>query len=279
MTVNNFHSTILKGRIFLLFTFFGLTYSLQAQQWGKADSIEMDNEIQAVSMDVAGNLYVADARGVITKYDRTLTQLTSSSEARFNSIRSIDANQMLKVFVFYQTTQQYQFLNRFLNPLQPPQNIEAEGFAQYDAATLSEDQMIWLVNNDRVRLQKYNPILQEMIIDTDLSYFLVGEGPTKSLQEHNNRLYLHHQWEIMMFDAMGNFMSKLPFETEKPFTLYRESLYYLEEGKLLRYHLGTMETIIVNLTPPEKIKFMLCGDDMRFFLFTSRKIIAYHKFM
>ena len=278
MTVNNLYSAILRGSVFLSLSIVCLPYTLLAQQWNRVDSLHFSDEILAASMDMVGHLYVADAEGKITKYDRTLARVASSSEARFNTVSYVDANQMLKLFIFYQTTQQYQFLNRFLNPLQPPQNIESEGFAQYSAATLSDDQMIWLVNEDRLRLQKYNPILQEVIVDTDLSYFLTGDEQTKTLQEHNNRLYLHHQQEILMFDSMGNFMSKLPFETEQPFCLYRENLYYIQEERLLRYDVGTMETTSVDIVPPEEVRFLFC-DDKILFLFSSQRVIVYRKFM
>jgi len=274
MMANNLHSVILRGSIFLLMCIICLPETLVAQRWNRVDSLRLNDEILAVSMDLTGNLYVADAGGKITKYDESLAKVASSSKARFNTISSVDANQILKVFVFYQTTQQYQFLDRFLTPLQPALNIESDSFAQYSAATLSADQMIWLVNEDRLRLQKYNPILQEVIIDTDLSYFLTGDEQVKTLQEHNNRLYLHHQQEILMFDSMGNFISKLPLEFDQPFSLYRERLYYIEEGRLLRYHLDTMETEVVDIVLPKEVRFILSGDNVHFF-FTSQKIIAY----
>ena len=274
MMANNLHSVILRGSIFLLMCIICLPETLVAQRWNRVDSLRFNDEILAVSMDLTGNLYVADAGGKITKYDESLAKVASSSKARFNTISSVDAIQILKVFVFYQTTQQYQFLDRFLTPLQPALNIESDSFAQYSAATLSADQMIWLVNEDRLRLQKYNPILQEVIIDTDLSYFLTGDEQVKTLQEHNNRLYLHHQQEILMFDSMGNFISKLPLEFDQPFSLYRERLYYIEEGRLLRYHLDTMETEVVDIVLPKEVRFILSGDNVHFF-FTSQKIIAY----
>ena len=77
-----------------------------------------------------------------------------------------------------------------------------------------------------------------------------------------------------MFDSMGNFMSKLPFESDQTFSLYQEGLYYIEEGRLLRYHLDTMETEVVDIVLTKEVRFILSGDNIHFFV-TSHTIIAY----
>lgn len=261
--------------LFLILANFSL--EVQAQQWRKADSLTFRHEVTSVSQDVTGNIYIADNAGILRKYSNTL-ELLASNEGSTDQISNINAAQVLKIFAFYQNTQEFQLFNRLLNPIQPPQSFQTEIFARYSAATISSDQMIWLVNDDRLRLQKYNPILQEVIIDTDLSYYIEGDVEIKSLLEHNNRLYMQQHQEILIFDFMGNFLSKLPLEVYGSFSLHHDGLFFLQGEKLAKYHLGKMEMREVGIKFRDDLTHILSSNDSHY-LFSGKKLIVFRKIL
>ncbi len=270
-------SVLSKSSFPLLLSVFILLFGgARAQQWYIVDSLSFKETVVSVSRDLTGNLYLAYASGKLRKYDDTLLLMASSHEGSPDLISSIDASQILKILVFYQEPQQFQFFNRFLNPIHSPQSFNTESFAHFSIATLSSDQMIWLINDDLMRLQKYNPILQEFVVDTDLSYYLQGNFQVSKLAEHKNRLYMQYNDEILVFDFMGNFINKLPLEIKGPFSLHQDHLFFLQKEKLFKYHLEKMEVVDVGITSQEKVIFLL-SDSKRHYLLTEKKIIVFRE--
>lgn len=276
MMVPNLALAVLKSSLLTL-CLMACIMETAAQSWKPVDSLSFDDEILAVSRDALGNLYIASEEGQLLKLSSSLEVLGTSGEAGPGRISSIDAQQVLKVFVFYRYKQQYRFFNRFLNPIQPPQNVETGLNALYGLAAMSSDQMIWLIHADRLRLQKYNPILQQIVVDTDLRYYLTGDLQLKKLIEHNNRLYLHQKDEILVFDAMGNFMRKLAPEIESAFSLDHHRLYYMQEGTLVSFNLDNNEIRSTGITYRQPIDYLLSYDNSHY-LFSGKKLIVFRKF-
>ena len=275
MMENRLHLLVLKSKAFLLFLWL-LAPTLMAQSWTAVDSMSIHSSLSAASTDAVGNLYLADKQGTLSRYSPDLRKQESFSEQQIRLISSLDADQLLRIFAFYEENQKYQLFNRFLNPMHPPRDFKLKANSRLNSATMSSDQMIWLVDETNFRLLKYNPILEEVILDTDLSYYINGTLQVNQLQEHNNRLFLHQQNEILVFDFMGNFISKLPLTLEGPFTFYGQTLYYCGDGQILVYDLASLQTTSTGFHPRKKINFMLSADD-KLFLFSVKQLIVIRK--
>ncbi len=275
MTVKIFRWPVLKNKIFLLyFSLLGL--DLEAQTWFPTDSLRLQSAISAVSSDASGNLYLAEKEGQLSRYSSQFQKQESYSNPQFSMISTLDAEQMLRIFTFYRETQQFQFFNRFLTPLQPPANFLLGGTSQVGAAAMSSDQMIWLIDEANLRLLKYNPILENVMITTDLTYYIDGSLNVKNLQEHNNRLFLHQQDEMLVFDFMGNFISKLPPKIEGPSAFYGQKLYYCHDEQLFVHHLESMRTTFTGININKEVSFILCTGE-KLFLVLDDNVIAYKK--
>ena len=259
----------------VLLLFLGI--KVQAQQWTISDSLSLNAAVRSVSSDVLGNLYVANHKGELSRYSASLEKQETYSNQQLETISALDAGQMLRIFAFYEETQQFQFFNRFLNPLHPPKGFSHKsGTAQIGTATMSSDQMIWLVDEANLRLQKYNPILEQVILSMDLSYYVTGVLEAKSLKERNNQLFLHQQDEILVFDFMGNFISKLPLQISGPFSIYENRLYYCQDNQVFVYRLDNMQTTSVHTLREEDVEFVI-GTKDKLYLFSKKKIRALRK--
>ena len=249
---------------------------LSAQQWTSMDSLALPSKVSAVSIDLRGNLYIAYQSGMLRQYAATLQQQRNSGKSQYGTIRALDASQMLKVFAFYEESQQFQFFDRFLNPLQPPRSFGFDQMAgsssyQVNAATMSADQTLWLLDETRFSLIKYHPILEQIIVDVDLSYYANQNLEVRELKEYNNRLFLHHKDEILVFDALGNYINKLPLSVNDSFAIFGESVYYLEQDEVWTYNLANMQTLPIGITSKEPVSHMLCSGD-KLYLFLPDKL-------
>ena len=224
-----------------------------------SDSITATNKIMAASLSPMETLYLVDVEGTITRYD---VKLTGQKKPRVNlaGATSIDAKQLLKIFVFYGDRQQYQFLDRYLTPINIPQQLNKSSDSEYELASLSSDQMIWLADPVNLRLRKYNPILHELVVDTDLSYYLRGELNLRSLKEKSNLLFVQNKSTVLVFDNMGNYISKLPLEAES-FDIRSNKLYYYKEGEIWLYDLEKLLTIRTGIKERDTIVDLLCSQD------------------
>lgn len=233
------------------------------------DSLPMRNII-AVSHDLLGNLYIATADGKLMKLNQQLSIEQQYSSASIPMLTSLEATQMLKIFTFYQNSQQFQFFDRFLTASQA-NRIKTKEAAHFSAATLSSDQMIWLFNDINVQLIKYNPILEEVILKTDMQYFLPARAQVKALKEYGNRLYLWQNNELMIFDFLGNLIQKLPVEVERPFTFYKDQLYFSAGKDVYVYDLETMQQKKYVFPLTQEIRFVVRIEN-RIFLITKDQI-------
>ncbi|WPP52553.1 hypothetical protein [Catalinimonas niigatensis] len=233
------------------------------------DSLALHN-VTTVSHDALGNLYLSTADGALMKLNKQLVVEQNHSSVYIPRLTSLEAAQMLKVFTFYQNSQQFQFFDRFLTP-SPTNTIKTKMPSHFSAATLSNDQMIWLYDDTHLQLIKYNPILEEVILKIDIQYFLPVNAQVKALKEYGNRLYLWQNNELLVFDFLGNLIQKLPVDISKPFSFYENQLYYSEGTQVCGYDLSTMQQKRYSFPLSQEIRFVI-RIESHFFLFTKDQL-------
>lgn len=235
----------MKARRFICFFLLLPALQVSAQQWNLIDSLSL-SEPQVLTCDPSGNIYVFTGQNALHHINRSEI-IRSQASSQLSGLTHLEAFHMLKLFAFYRDQQTFQFFDRFLTP-GSRQSIKDPEQGTYSAATLSSDQMIWLVDEANLRLKKYHPILEEMMIDADLKYYLEGGFDISYAKEYGNRLYLKNgDNEIILFDTMGNFIGKVNLPLGSTFFFNREYLYSQRDDELFVYELGSMQSRRITL--------------------------------
>lgn len=242
----------------LLLILFLLSVSVEAQPLIPQDSA-LTSPPLAVSFDALGHLYVVTEAGNLSKYDKQLEISQTYSSPTLNRITSLDATQMLKVFAFYESSQEFQFFDRLLTPSQTAP-IKVAPFSHFSVAALSNDQMIWLFDENNIQLVKYNPLQENLVLQVNLQYYLPEKAEVKALKEYGNRLFLWQDNEILVFDFLGNLISKLPIKISQPFQISDNQLYYPIDNEVYFFDLLTSEQKKYIISGVEDIRFVILMD-------------------
>lgn len=242
-------------------TVFFLAVSLHgfSQKMVLTDSAKV-NSTDLMLSDKGGNIYVTDIRGNLYKFDPKLDSFLVYSPSNPARISSFDPWRELKIFVFYEETQEFTWLNRFLNSL-ADYKMPA-GFIV--AATPSFDNKLWLFDQPSMSLIKYDYLNKNTDFRKPLS--LVIKKPLAKVsifREYQNRIYLAGQeGELYVFDNLGNFLFSQPLPPESRWIgFYEENICYIAKGSLFMLDLYSFRTTGKTKLPPfEKINAMIKGD-------------------
>lgn len=220
--------------------------------------------------DLEGNLYLADANGVLTKCSPKGDTI-SVFDAKALLPTSLQVVKGFKIFLFYQPQQEYIMLDRYLRQTSGGDFSEEEiGIAA--AATMSFDNKLWVVDQQSGALSKLNTILHDKEYTTNLSAYDLSD--VILFQEHQNQLYLLTDQYLLCFDVMGNIISEKIFEGGmKNALLYKGGLYLLYNDVLKVYDLydGKIKQIQVNEDLRGVNRFLI--DDQFLYLFEKTKTV------
>lgn len=207
---------------------------LPAQQYNLVARVSLARPV-SITAGLPGNVYVQTAGGVILKYNTQGEELARVTPTAPEAATTLDAGQSLRLFAFYAASQQFQYFDRQLEPsaFYP---LPATDF--YSQAAPSSDQGIWLWNASQVRLEKYRPALQDVIVSTPARFYLSENHRISQVQEYQHHVYVGDQaHEILVFDLLGNYIQKLPVAKVARFDFIGDELYWLHDHTINLYHL------------------------------------------
>lgn len=212
----------LKINILSLF----LIVSVQAQEFEIKQSFELPFVPTSSSIDRQGYLYFASQDGVIEKYDQQGKLQYHFSPQTRASPSLIEAWQGLRIFVYYQSFQEYLFLNRFLTESER-YNLESLNLSDFNGlATLSADNNLWLINSNTLLLSKVDINNGEVLFENYLTLTLgTDQFEPKFIREYQNLLFISDvNRGIFIFDNLGNFVEKLDLENNGFFSFTKNQL-------------------------------------------------------
>ena len=227
-----------------------------------AQEYTLQKEIQtkpilSASLDLSGNIYVADVEGNITKYDTTGNQLATYSPDKRKVVNHIEADRPLRIFAFNKGLQEFLFLDKFLRVIQeiPIANIRQIGFARL--ATLSADNNIWVYDENDQALKKINIENSQILLQTPLQSIASSLDLT-FMKEHQNMLYISDQTiGVLVFDQFGNYQQTIPIKGLDFFSFEEDGLFYLKKGQVTRVALNSLNQANIILENNRGIDFMI----------------------
>lgn len=196
-----------------------------------------------IELDEENNFYTLTPTHFL-KLNQHFDTLFYFSYSEYQQINSFQT-QGLTPFLFCQKEQKSIILTRFLT--KKTEIIITPNLIEFvELACVSNDQHLWLLDN--YQLKKYNYQSKRLIFQNYLMEIIV-ENDENTIFHHltfyNNLLFLHTNTGFYIFDNLGNFNYFLPAKTNT-FSLFENHLYFIENEKLISYHLFLHEKKIVN---------------------------------
>jgi hypothetical protein len=222
-----------------------------------------------VSLDRLNNIYFNDTRGNVYKLDAEANPLAQYAPSEYGQLTSIEAWSSLRVFLFYQDTQRYTFLDRFLT-FNEFSEFPEDLFNLISLATPTADNQLWLLNPASLQLIKFDMKFNEITLSQTFSQlFETLNLDPYELREYQNRVYLgDSNTGILVFDNLGNYLHTIKKTGNDPFHFKDDQLYYLNEGQLYLQDLYQTQLQVVDL-PQEKTYQQALLLDQNIALFTD----------
>ncbi len=240
-----------------------------AQELKKIKTIPL-NLPSAGSVDRAGNIYIGDQKGNLNRFDAEGEFELTFSPPRPSKITSVEAWQGLRIFLFFKDLQEYTFLNRFLSNQGNYQfNPSVVGFVE--AATPSSDNNIWLFDQTDFNLKKYDIILNEIVSRTPFDLLLDPDNYNIGMmKEYQNKLFIGDiNTGVLVFDNLGNYLTKFSINGIEYFNFYEEELYFIKGDNLELINIYSKETRRLPLPPDQPWLFPLLSTNLYYLVSES----------
>lgn len=223
----------------------------------------------AISIDRLSNIYVADRKNKLLKFDAGGKLQQTFSPPTTGHLASAEAWTTVKTLLFYDDRQQITLLDRFLTPITTARLTDfSDGLVK--AATLAADDRIWVLNESDFTLAKIDVKFPDAVLKTQLNQILNSDrNDIRFMREYQNHLYiLDGLHGIYVFDNMGTYKKKLPLTGLTYLGFRGEELYYVKADQLFFLNLYTQQTRSLALPSGKKIEQALVGNNFYYF-FTS----------
>lgn len=225
----------------LFIAFYLCAFHFQAQA-----QVVIDRPAEFMTIDSQGNLYlVQDA--TLYKYASDGRLLSSYTNNMLGHISSVDADNPLKVMLFYQDAGCILFLDDHFAPIGDQIDLFSKGLHTISLATYSTKNNIIL----------YDDINSELII-MDLNFNVKEKIQNNFDDFHPYQLFDVNEKMIVMqdkeqgtffFDDFGTFEKNIVIASEFPLQIIGDIIYYLKDGQLKSYHFTQLEGNVIGNVP------------------------------
>jgi hypothetical protein len=238
-----------------------------------AGTVKMDAPAR-VSIDRAGNIYVADPSGTLFRYNQKGEKQLDYSPSHPAEITLLEAWQGLRIFLFFRDLQQYALLSRYLNNPQGNYNFRNTGFVLM--ATPSYDNNIWLIDQSDFSMKKYGIFEQDILSSTPFDLLLDPDHYEISfMKEYQNKLFVADKNSgILLFDNLGNFIRKYNRPGLDEFNFFKDYIYFIDGDHILMIDLYDDHKETIPIPPAKNYRHILIFNDT-YYLFNDTGMDIY----
>lgn len=215
---------------------------MHGQSWELITSVK-HRGIDVCALDQAGNIYVADQQGTVSKYSKDGKLAVEYAPQQLASIHELTATSQLKVTLFYKDLQEFVILNRYLSsPITyrlPDFNL---GYIEDVAPNFQ--QTLWVLDISDFALKLIDPSADRLLEIKSLAQVLdQNVADVISFHSHQNRMYLIDRSSgVHVFDNIGNYLFKLMDIAPEEAGFDKDQMYYEMNGDLHFVHLYNGES-------------------------------------
>jgi|GEM_PF-1359437 len=265
---NYIHSKIKKLLLLLLAIFSGQVYG---QDWKLIEEMKLDETITAQSIDPDGRLYIGTSSGNVHRYNPDGNESEYFSAIANFPITTISAWNRFKIFIYYQNTQEFYFLNRFNTT---PIRYEIGDF-ENDLATLCTpgiDNSVWILSTAYNELRKYNTQTKQLQLANPLRLNLGSATYMRAFQ--NLVIIADPENGLYFFDQYGNKQGQINEQGISYFQISGDEMIYLQEDNVCYRNIFKPELVKKEKAPSGSFSQVIKSGD-RFFFIGEDKIALY----
>jgi hypothetical protein len=238
--------------IYILFT--GSVRKPNNTQYVKKQVLKIQG-LTSFTLDHLDNLYTANSKGDVVKYDKNGEQTATSNHKALGNIHSIDAGNPFEVYVFYKAQNKVLFFDNQLND-RGFCDFEDAGFFMLSAAARSFDNKIWVFDLADLKLKKIRKDLSVELSSGNVREFSnVKNFDPSYIGDLNKTIYVFNPGiGIFEFDIFCNFKRAIRLEEAEQVVAANGKIYYLKSNQIYE-----MEMLMLRDKPlqvkelPEKI--------------------------
>lgn len=191
--------------------------------------------LDLLSVDGRDQMFTASQQGNIQQYTSLGDSMNIYSPVLRAKLTKLEAFWTTTIFLFSADLQQYELLDRFLNPI-AGNRFRDEEVGVLRHATLGNGNVIWMLNETRLSLIKWDYRRNQLLQEQPLSLILpASELKVIDLVERKNLLFLQlENAGIYIFDNQGNFIRRLSSIPDVPVFISADYLYYVSNDLLYK---------------------------------------------
>lgn len=207
-----------------------------AQEFQRMDSVSLPaSSPQELQANSANSLFYRDQQ-VIYQINRNAPPRSYKTTG---FITQLDATNPLRVYAFVDY-RDLVILDQHLVPIQSPIKLQDHSIVPLSLKVV-DNQYLWLYNSLEENLVYYNYQLQKVILKSKNIAFKDDDQSITAIHSYKNQLFLLSQKTIYVYDDLGNFRTRIPFDARKTHQFLGKHLYYLNEENLERLDITTHE--------------------------------------
>lgn len=215
------------------------------------DLISIDSRDQIFASNMTGDIYLLNKSG---------EQINFFSPPRQARLHQLEASWTVNIFGFSADLQEYRILDRFLNPL-AQNNFLQNNVVLPKAATLGNNNIIWVYDESDFSLKSLNYLQNQLIQSQPLNLILnTNQLNIQGIKEYKNRVFLLVAGSgLFILDNQGNLLKQIPIPKIKQFAIYRELIFWIQEGALLSYDINLAQEYNWGEIPVENAQSVYFG--------------------
>lgn len=257
-----------------IFSFLFFDIALQAQV---EDNIlfECPKNASIFDIDRFGNVYLVDENQLF-KYSPNGQLYAEYSNFQWGDIDAIDISNPLYILVFYRTFQRIEYLDNQLNPIRSATDLSTLGLSDVSLISSDKQQNIWMYDQLLGQVFKYN-IEEKMIVNRSqiLPQLIdMKDNPIQLLDDNYNAYLNIPGTGLVVFDQNAAYTKTLPFMACNYFQLDKNTLYSLENKRIVAFPLQEFRVDTLDIKIPNRTLLFLIRNQ-KIILKENKKLLQY----
>lgn len=176
--------------------------------------------VKKLEVDPLGSVYILDQKNKLTRYNTFKNTKTEYVDNRLGNIDDVDARNPLNIMVFFRQYGIVKILDNTLSPIKVISLQENESFQNVSEVCVTNDNQLWLFDENRQRIYKVDDNLQVRAETNRLSDLGLNNVQVVLMRENNNKLIvLVKDQGLFVFDNFGQFLRKISTNQYSDFQL------------------------------------------------------------
>ncbi len=212
---------------------------------------------KSMATDKLQNIYLVGNDDELSKYSKEGKELYTYSNFDLGTITHLDATNPFSILVYYGDFQTAVILDRTLQPIYTFDLFEAQS-PRIKAIGMSDDQNVWIYDEDNYRLKKINTQGEIAFESPDLSLSINNKYSPDFIIEANGEVLLSQEnGEVFIFDNFSRFIGSEKFNIPNARLQVLDGHYiFLQKDGIhtVNSFLGkASESVIAMPIPPQRI--------------------------